>query len=412
MRIAFLTLEYPTESPDAGGLATYVHRMAQLLLESGHDPEVYVTSADRSQTVRDGEILVHKVNWAECYKRSASFYQGMKSIVRSNIWNLSVPWLLQARALATALDRRHALTPFQLVQSTNYQGAGLFLSRRSDRVHVVRCSSSADLYNEYDGFRSRAEALRGYLERRVMRSADAVYAPSQYLADHFRRCYQIDVQVLRPPKYLEQVPATKLPVPLPPRFLFHYGQLLKRKGSDLLARALPLAWSEVPDLTMVWSGRCWDYDMLASWRALWGERARQIHVTGPLPRSQIYAVLQRAEAAVLPSQVDNLPNTVIESLMLGIPVLGTRGASIDELVEENITGHLVELGDTQGLAAALIRMWAGQTPVKKGFSWQSKIAEEMKPERAVANLISLAARNPRSRSLLSDRNFETQQVGA
>jgi glycosyltransferase involved in cell wall biosynthesis len=412
MRIAFLTLEYPTESPDAGGLATYVRRMAQLLLESGHDPEVFVTSADRSQTARDGEILVHKVNWAECYKRSASFYQGMKSIVRSNIWNLSVPWLLQARALATALDRRHALYPFQLVQSTNYQGAGLFVSRLSGRVHVVRCSSSADLYNEYDGLQSRAESLRGYFERRVMRSADDVYAPSQYLADYFRRSYQIDVQVLRPPKYLEQVPATKLQVPLPQRFFLHYGQLLKRKGSDLLARALALAWSEVPDLTMVWSGRCWDDDMLANWRALWGERAKQIHVTGPLPRSQIYAVLQRAEAAVLPSQVDNLPNTVIESLMLGIPVLGTRGASIDELVEENVTGHLVEPGDMQGLGAALIRMWTGQTPVKKGFLWQSKITEDMKPERAIANLISLAARNPRPRSLLSDRNFETHQVGA
>jgi glycosyltransferase involved in cell wall biosynthesis len=50
----------------------------------------------------------------------------------------------------------------------------------------------------------------------------------------------------------------------------------------------------------------------------------RIHVTGSLSKSELYAVLQRADAAVLPSQVDNLPNTVIESLMFGIPVIGSR----------------------------------------------------------------------------------------
>jgi glycosyltransferase involved in cell wall biosynthesis len=296
-----------------------------------------------------------------------------------------------------ALERRHALAPFELVQSTDYQCAGLFVPRRTGRVHVVRCSYSADLYFKCDGRQSRAEALRGYLERRVMRSADAVYAPSKFLAEHFRRDYQIDVNVIRPPKYLERTPATTLAISLPERFLFHFGQLRKRKGTDLLARALPLAWAEAPNLTMVWSGQYWK-EMLDSWRALWGQRAKQVHVTGPLLRAQTYAVLQRADAAVLPSLVDNLPNTVIESLMLGVPVIGTRGASIDELVEEGKTGHLVEVGDAQGLADALVRMWFRQTPVRKGFPWDSEIALEMNPARAVENLVSLYGKRSRTES--------------
>jgi glycosyltransferase involved in cell wall biosynthesis len=398
MRIAFLTLEYPSELPDSGGLATYVHRMARVLLESDHDPEVFVSSKDKSRTVRDNGILVHKVNWEDRYKRLVSLHRATGLYLRSNVWKSSVPWLLQARALAIALERRHALAPFELVQSADYQAAGLFVSRRPGRVHVVRCSSSADLYNKYDERQSRAEALRGYLERRVMRSADIVYAPSKYLADHFRRDYKIDVQVLRPPKYLQETPAEKPPFPLPKRFLFHFGQLRKRKGTDLLARALPLAWAEAPDLTMVWSGHYWKDEILDSWRALWGQRAEQVHVTGPLLRAQTYAVLQRADATVLPSLVDNLPNAVIESLMLGIPVIGTRGASIDELVEEGKTGHLVEVGDAQGLANALVRTWLRQTPVRKGFSWDSEIAGEMSPGRAVENLVSLYGKQRRTGS--------------
>lgn len=140
---------------------------------------------------------------------------------------------------------------------------------------------------------------------------------------------------------------------------------------------------------MVWSGPYWDEQNLTYWRSLWGDRAKQIHVTGPLSKSELYAVLQKADVAVLPSQADNLPNTVIESLMLGIPVIGTRGASIDELVDENKNGHLVELGDANGLAETLIKMWKGNSPVRKGFEWNSAVADEMRPDRAIENLVSI-----------------------
>jgi glycosyltransferase involved in cell wall biosynthesis len=88
--------------------------------------------------------------------------------------------------------------------------------------------------------------------------------------------------------------------------------------------------------------------------------------------------------------VDNLPNTVIESLMLGIPVIGTRGASIDELVEPGVTGQLVYPGNVDGLAAAMVEAWRGEGAVRKGFSWSGAVAAEMEPERAVRNLLCLA----------------------
>jgi glycosyltransferase involved in cell wall biosynthesis len=408
MRIAFLTVHYPSEQPTYSGIATYVRRMAQALVEQGHEPEVFVSTPsrrallthralaldgdeepllDRSRIVCDKGIMVHEVNWTERYPRLVSFHRQAGRALRSNIWHSSVPWLLQARALAVAMEQRHELAPFALIQSTDYECSGFFVRRRLGRVHVVRCSQSADLY--YGEARSRTEALQGYLERRVMRSADVVYAPSKYLAEHFHGKYHIDVKVIRPPKYLEQTPTSA--IPLPERFLFHFGDLGERKGTDWLARALPLAWAEAPDLTMVWSG----HFFLDSWRALWGQRAEQVHVTGPLPPAQTYAVLQRADATVLPSLVDNLPNSVIESLMLGVPVIGTRGVSIDELVEEGKTGHLVEIGDVQGLADALVRMWFRQTPTRKGFSWDSEIAKEMSPVRAVENLVSLYGKQPK-----------------
>jgi glycosyltransferase involved in cell wall biosynthesis len=385
MRIAFLTPEYPSEHPDGGGLGTYIHRMAKLLIESGHEPEIFVASQKASETLNYNGVQIHRIHW----KRDYEVLHAISKLIRLPVCRKLAEWLFQAWALSAALDRRHAIDPFHLVQSADYQATGLLVSRHPGRVHAVRCSSAADLYNNFDKIISVVEKCRAFLERMAVKRADVAYAPSRYIADYFKRVHHIDVKVVRPPIYPEMPNSLEPPIHLPERYFLHFGTLMERKGTDVLARALPLAWEEAPDLAMIWSGRCWDKNKLAQWQSLWGDRIKQVQITGPFIRPDLYAVLKRAEAAVLPSQVDNLPNTVIESLMFGIPVLGSRGASIDELVEEGNTGHLVALGDVVGLANTLAAMWLRRTPVQKGFRWKGHIADEMQPERAVANLLAL-----------------------
>lgn len=389
MRIAFLTPEFPSEA-EGRGVGTYLHRISVLLTQSGHEVDVFVSTLRPSKTLTYDGVCVHRVNWGESRRALRKIFYLWSRYGRVHSGRVVAEWILQARALAAELERRHSEAPFALVQSTDLLATGLFVGRRRNRIHVVRCSSAADLFNKIDGATSKQEWWRAYLERVSIKRADFSYAPSRYIADYFVRAHGINVDVVRPPRYLEIQSAAPPTIPLPSRFFFHFGHLSKRKGSDLLAQALPMAWRAAPDLSMVWSGWCPDQHELEHWRSLWGDRAKQVQITGPLPKAELYAVLKQADAAVLPSQVDNLPNAVIESLMLGIPVIGSRGASIDELVDEGLNGHLVDLGDVDELAQTLVKMWKGASPVRKGFEWNSSIADDMRPERAVANLIGLA----------------------
>ena len=220
-----------------------------------------------------------------------------------------------------------------------------------------------------------------------MRRADLTYAPSRYLAEHFRQKYKIDVGVNRPPAYFEASERGAIPFPLPERFFLHFGLLLNRKGTGLVAEALPLAWKIVPDLKMIWSGRCSDENQLQGWRSLWGDRKHQVLVTGPLCRQQIQRVLMQADAAVLPSLVDNLPDRSLKACYWVFQCC--IAGSIDEIVEEGRSGHLVDLGDVHGLADAMIKMWRGESPVVKGFKWDLNIAKEMQPHHEVAKIIEL-----------------------
>ena len=185
----------------------------------------------------------------------------------------------------------------------------------------------------------------------------------------------------------ENIPVGDPPENLPAKFLFHYGLLGQRKGTLWLSRALPLAWKQCPDLQMVLAGKLHHpYDTMGQLSEQWQHSEARIKWLGPLAKPQLYAVLKRAWATVLPSEVDNLPNTVIESLMHGIPVIGTDGASINELVEHNRNGGLVPLGDDQALADMLARAWRGEPPFDGKAVPEPMIFAQMQPTAAAKDL--------------------------
>lgn len=389
MRIAFITPEFSAGFRDGGGLGAYVNKMSRLLLGHGHEPEVFVSSdVESGAFVHDG-FRVERVPPARKSLPVRNLNRLLDFVGDGVGGRVVLEWYSRSRALAYAMERQHRKLPFDVIQSADFLAAGLAVRRSADRVHIVRCSTAADLYNRIDGRWQRTERVREWLERKAMRRADKVYAPSQFIADYFQKKHGIPVGVVRPPVGLETLPSANAPCGLPDRFLVHFGQLCHRKGTLWLGKALARAFEVEPSLRMVWVGVDRFRELKSALEGL-GTHRWKVSVLYPLPRPELYALVQRAEAAVLPSLVDNLPNTVIECLVLGIPVIGTRGASVDELVEPGLSGELVAPDDVEALADAIVRVWRGESPVRKGFTWQGGIASEMQPERAVENLLRFA----------------------
>ncbi len=391
LRIALLTDEHLSLVPTAGGLAQYVNRMSRALRDLGHQVEIF-TQADAGPLAeeRDG-MRFEAVTGLRTPALRLFGWLG-----RLN-WRLQVPMTNQSLCLAAgmqrAVRRRHRLAPFDFVQSTNLSSSGIFIDLPG-RPHLMRMSCARDLWFDTDGrFESDqwldCEALCR-LELIAIDRATEVFAPSQYLADYFWTVHGRRIEVLRPPAWVETEPARELPFDLPARFFLHFGSLQSRKGTDLLGEALVRAWSEEPELRLVLAGHELEPGLLDRLLDTWGAEAGKVTHLGALPRDQLYAVLLASDAAVLPSRVDNLPNTAIESLSLGRPVIGSRGASLDELIEDGRSGALVGIGDAGALAAALVTAWRRQVPwLGEGFV-RPRILEEMRPESAARRLIQMA----------------------
>lgn len=404
MRIAFLTPEFVTEYRNGGGLGNYLARICHVLKERGHVPEVFVSGRESCRFDFDG-ILVHRVDIGPAVNRWKITAAVARWLPRgAYAAQCSAPIMGQAAALAKALYQREREVEFDFVQSADFQAVGLFVARRRNRPRIVRCSCAVDLYAEVDG-PAQLNPWQCFWERQTIRRADRSYAPSQFVADHLQRKFGLPVEVVRPPLSVEVI-AQKEPVTgLPARFHLHFGQLRRRKGSEFLADALPLVWQTEPEYRMVWAGKC-EPELRELLPQKWGTLSDRVQFVGPLEKPALYGVLQRSQAAVLPSLVDNLPNTVIESLMFDRPVIGTNSSSIDELLTDGKNGLLVDYGDIGALSKAIIRVWRGEMASHTGLAAASPIWDEMQPDRAVDSLLRFATQKTRSAAASNREEIE------
>lgn len=365
--------------------------MTAALAKSGHTAEIFVCSRACAtvETFEHCGLIVHHIPTPRSFIFRWAF--------RTERFFLNTPWhgitgyLATAWTLSRALEIRHSETPFDAVQFPNTSACGLFIRKCDSRTRFNRLSSHRMTWFASDEIRSTGAYILGWLERIAAMRAEVVYSPSFFLANVCEDKWGKKVHTVRPPMDAASLPKEAIQPIVPPfvRYLVHFGQIGRRKGSDLLAEALTLAWEQEPGLRMVWAGSPAKPGNFERYASLWGQRRDRVLWLGALPRGEMLSIVRHALATVAPSRADNLPNTVIESLMLGVPVIGTAGASIDEIVEEGLSGTLVPPDDPKRLANAMITAWRGEPSwLGEGFKVPSLISE-MTPDAAVQGVLNL-----------------------
>ena len=83
---------------------------------------------------------------------------------------------------------------------------------------------------------------------------------------------------------------------------------------------------------------------------------------GTLAHEQVLDYYRRSDLFVLGCEQaangdrDGIPNVFVESLAMGLPVVGTRLSAIPELIEDGKTGLLVQPGNDEEMARAMLRI--------------------------------------------------------
>jgi glycosyltransferase involved in cell wall biosynthesis len=119
-----------------------------------------------------------------------------------------------------------------------------------------------------------------------------------------------------------------------------------RKGFDLLKSALGNLRGQIPGLELVVFGQMAPKET--------ADLAFPVHYTGHLLDDVSLVLLySAADATVIPSRQDNLPNTGIESFACGTPVVAFDVCGLPDIVEHQQTGYLAKAFDAIDLAKGL-----------------------------------------------------------
>jgi glycosyltransferase involved in cell wall biosynthesis len=126
-------------------------------------------------------------------------------------------------------------------------------------------------------------------------------------------------------------------------------------GLDTAIRALALAKQEVPALQLKIAGSGPQAAELARLVEQLGLSGSVVFL-GRLERQQIVELYHSAHAMLNPSRVDNMPNSVLEALACGLPVISTNVGGVPYIVKDGQTALLVPRDDVVAMAQALVKL--------------------------------------------------------
>jgi glycosyltransferase involved in cell wall biosynthesis len=134
------------------------------------------------------------------------------------------------------------------------------------------------------------------------------------------------------------------------RTILTVANLRPEKGHDVLLRAAARLIHTHPDLRILFAGDGPCRRDLESLAAVLGLTSRVAFLGH---REDVPAVLEVADAFVLPSRSEAFPNAALEAMAAGLPVVASATGGLNDLIVNGTTGLLVPPGDPEALALAI-----------------------------------------------------------
>ena len=132
------------------------------------------------------------------------------------------------------------------------------------------------------------------------------------------------------------------------------GQLIHRKGVDILIEAMRPLFAEYPDLHLTLIGAGDKAAQLERQAAASGLQGR-IVFEGALPSGRIQARLAFSDLLVLPSRWDGWGMVVNEAFSVGVPALVSDQCGASDLIQPGINGYVFRSEDAEDLRDCLRR---------------------------------------------------------
>jgi len=145
--------------------------------------------------------------------------------------------------------------------------------------------------------------------------------------------------------------------------IVYAGVLIPRKGLHLLLNAFAALDHPRAQLHLVGGAENAAYAGSLKQQAFHLGIESRVHFAGAVSQRDLATYFAAARVMVLPSLSEGLGRVVVEAMLLGTPVIGSRVGGIPDMITDGENGYLVEAGNETALTAALRRVYDEENDV-------------------------------------------------
>jgi glycosyltransferase involved in cell wall biosynthesis len=364
-------LFYASEIDALGGAELSVRSLAEGLAERGHQPSILEFAPTRTKRRLASGILVSSVPRAICpepyqprswlrFSRNVSDFLRIASEIRPEIVSVQFPtWQSPPVVAASALPHKWRLVvtvrgsdirviPFTQPRLRWWQRV---LFERADAVTSVSQSLLRDTIDLYPIVGSKARVINNGLRQ----------------------------------EWFNETTETPI-VRSSDRYVLFVGALREVKGIDILLRAWQQIHERVRGCSLLLVGAGAELDNLVALSGELGVR-RSVRFIGAKAQTELPLLYRNAQLVVIPSRNEGLPRVALEAGACGAICVGARVGGLPEVIEDRITGFLVEPESSQLLAEAILRV-LNLTPEEReqiGRKAKERIRRHFSHEQTVAS---------------------------
>lgn len=377
MKHLIVCSEYPPAPTPPGGIGMYVVHIAKLLATHGETVHVvgprWEGAAKSVEELCDGRLIVHRVGLddAEPGASTTSDARTHREILGA-LRGSDYPPQLFAWQSALLIERLVEREGIDVIESQEWEAPLYYFQLRRALgygpqrrppciVHLHSPTEFIVRHNDWDQglpYFVHARRLEGY----SIAAADAWLCPSRFLAR------QAEARFGLPTGAIQSIPLPVGESPLLERdaetwrsgSICYVGRLEPRKGVIEWVDAAVDVARRHPGARFDFVGANLNYTNGTSVREYIEQRIPaplkpRFTFHGSQDREARLRLLRAARIAVVPSRWENFPNTCVEAMCSGLPVIASREGGMAEMVEDGRTGWLAPSADARGLADALVR---------------------------------------------------------
>ncbi len=350
LKISFLTPEYPHPKVlQSAGIATSIKNLVEELKHLTAAIHVFVYNQNTSEVFDDNGITIHLIK--KEYYPSGGFYFYRKKV----------------ESYLTEVIRKEGI---QLLEAPDWTGILAFVKLP---VPIVIRFHGTDAY--FCKVEERPNKKKNFLlEKWGINSAQNYIAPTEFAKNLTAQIFSIPSSKIK--VIHNGIDLSKFSISVDSKYIpytiLYFGTLIRKKGVLEMPEIFERVIAKFPNAKLILIGPD-SSDKQTNTDSTWSMMKKkfspktfaQVEYLGKMPYSDIQKHVQNSHVCIFPTFAETLGMVTIEAMAMKKPVVSSDKGWVSEIIENNISGIMVDPKDHEKFANAIIELFCDEDKSRK-----------------------------------------------